>query len=99
MNCPPEIAEALVGILQMGILRIRASGWAGDANRCAIEADHIHNLPDILANFSFDRLKYYWEFERPYFLRRSEAEGARVFETWWGKLESCLSREPARAGD
>src|ERR1043166_741489 len=44
MQCPPEIAEIVTQIISMGLLRIRASGWSGNADRCAIEADHLHNL-------------------------------------------------------
>jgi len=52
MTCPTEIAEILTEILRTGLLRIRALGWSGNAERCAIEADHLHNVPDLLAHYS-----------------------------------------------
>jgi hypothetical protein len=99
MNCPPIIARVLLQILHTGILRIRAGGWAGDAERCAAEADHLHNLPGLLVDFSFDRLKYYWDVERPAFLHRSDGTGAEGFEPLWRDLERCLSHETAPFGE
>ncbi len=52
MNCPPEVAEILLEILQNGLLRIRMLGWSDAGHRCAIEADHLHNLPHLLTHFS-----------------------------------------------
>lgn len=86
MNCPPEIAEILLQILRNGILRSRQAGWAGDSQRCAREADHIHNLPDLLANYSLDFLRFYWEIERPAFIKQSTAEDVAGFEPMWHRL-------------
>jgi hypothetical protein len=96
MICPPEIARAIVEILRTGILRIRAEGWLGDAGRCAAEADHLHNLPSLLTDFSFDRLKYYWEVERTAFLQRGGRAGADGFELLWKEIERYLSHETVR---
>ena len=71
MNCPPEIADIITRLIEAGILRIRAAAWAGDSARCAVEADHIHNLPGLLTNFSSETLRYYWEVEMPAFLAQS----------------------------
>jgi hypothetical protein len=64
MTWPKEIAEILSKILTAGLLRIRNLGWSGNADRCAIEADHIHNVPDLLAHYSPERFNYYWNVER-----------------------------------
>ena len=56
MQCPSEIAELVLEILKIGVLRIRAAAWSGDSARCAIEADHIHNLPDLLRDYSAQAL-------------------------------------------
>ena len=92
MKCPVAIVEVVGAILQLGFLRIRAFGWQGDAARCAIEADHVHNLPNLLSNYSDDALRFYWEVERPAFLKQSDAEAARAFEPLWQRLElvECL---------
>jgi hypothetical protein len=41
-------------ILRIGLLRIRAFGEEGLADRCAIEADHLHNLPEIVHSGRLD---------------------------------------------
>ncbi len=50
----------------------RAAGWSGDAKRAALEADHVHNLPDVLANNADDKHKlwYYFHVERPSYMSR-----------------------------
>jgi hypothetical protein len=86
MNCPSEIAPILIQIMQAGILRTRGLGWAGDARRCAVEADHIHNLPALLEGYSQDLLRFYWEVERPAFISQSEGIDLRSFELLWKEL-------------
>jgi hypothetical protein len=90
MACPPKIADILLEIVKLGVLRVRAAGWSNDAKRCALEADHIHNLPDLLSNFSCDRLAYYWDAERPSFIQQSTSEDLAVFEPLWDKLRGYV---------
>jgi hypothetical protein len=94
MTCPREIAEIVVDILQAGLLAIRAAAWEGNAERCAIEADHLHNLADFLRNYSPAKLKYYWETERPAFLSRMSAttDAPNAFGPLWHKLEVFVAR-------
>jgi hypothetical protein len=54
-----EIEAQLLKILSHGLLRIRALGYEGNAKACAIEADHLHNLPSLITNFESERLSYY----------------------------------------
>ena len=85
MSCPAEIGNILLNLMTLGILRIRAH--CHDPNRCLIEADHIHNLPLLIANYSCPSLLlyygrlcdlwvmhrlYYWEVERPSFIKQIE---------------------------
>jgi hypothetical protein len=95
MNCPPAIADVLLKILQLAILRIRASGWSGDAVLCALEADHIHNLPGLLADYTGERLRYYWEAERPSFVRQSDPDNLATYVALWEQLETLLPGSPA----
>src|SRR5690348_11126102 len=90
MPCPSEIAEILLDILKLGILRARAAGWSNDARRCALEADHIHNLPALLRNFSSDQLAYYWDTERPAFIHQSPPADLASFEPLWDKLRGYV---------
>jgi hypothetical protein len=86
MRCPPEISEILSEILKMGLLRIRSSGWSGRADLCALEADHIHNLPDLLADFSADRLAYYWNCERAAYIAQIPENQLAGWESLWRQL-------------
>jgi hypothetical protein len=86
MSCSPEIAAIVAEILKAGILRIRQLGWANDGERCAVEADHIHNLPDLLSNYSPDLLKHYWEVERTGFINQSSPADLASFELLWQRL-------------
>ena len=84
MQCPPEIAAIVCEILRTGLLRIRARAAA---DRCAfLEADHLHNLPDLLANYKPELLDFYWRVERVGFVERSKPEDIRAFEPMWNAL-------------
>ncbi len=86
MDCPPEIAEIILKILGTGLLRIRSLAWAGQSGLCAVEADHIHNLPDLLSNFSREMLSYYWDVERASYLAQIPEADLASWETLWREL-------------
>lgn len=86
MPCPPEIAEVLAQMIAEGLLRIRADGWANRPDLCAIEADHLHNLPSLIADYSPARLAYYWTVERPGYLRQMPEAERSGWEAHWDKL-------------
>jgi hypothetical protein len=86
MQCPPEVSEILAKILSVGLLRIRALGWNRDAARCAVEADHLHNLPALLAAFNPELLDFYWRVERVAFIQCSSREEIAAFEPLWAAL-------------
>ena len=88
MTCPPALAAVLLDLLSQGILRARAAAWAGDAERAAVEADHVHNLPGLLRDYSPERLKYYWEAERPAFLAQLPPDEGAAWEALWRRLRS-----------
>ena len=88
MNCPPEIAGIILDMITTAALRIRVLGWAGNAQRCAIEADHIHNLPALLRGYSPDLLRFYWEVERTSFIDLSSAAEIEGFQPLWDRLAS-----------
>lgn len=83
-----EVRQVLLDIVQLGILRIRGSGWDGDAERCSVEADHIHNLPDLISRPSLELLAYYMEIERPSFIHFTEDHSA--FEPHWSRLQKLV---------
>lgn len=88
MSCPDEVADAVLEILRIAVLRIRAAGWAGNPDQCAVEADHIHNLPSLLTHFDLEALKYYWDVERPCYVERVETPAA--FQQQWERLATFL---------
>jgi hypothetical protein len=98
MNCQPEIAGVLLDLLNQGILRIRSLAWGKDSEWCAIEADHVHNLPSLLLNYSDERLKYYWKVERVCFLRQMTSDERRLksltdFESLWLRLAPLVGED------
>ncbi len=92
MMCPSPIAEVLLDILHHGLLACRAAGWAGHAERCAMDADHLHNLPDLIADYSADRLQYYWDVERPSFAARCDPGELRFWEEQWERLRPFVEQ-------
>jgi hypothetical protein len=88
MNCPSEVSEIILEIIGTGVLKIRKAGWSGDPSQCAMEADHIHNLPALLKSYSQDLLRFYWEVEKPsYQMRLATSQGTKTgFEPLWEKL-------------
>jgi hypothetical protein len=94
--CPAEIADVILRILQTGTVQARSAGWSGDAALSASEADHIHNLPDLLRRYSPRKLIYYWNVERPAYIRRMGG-GPMVFEELWAELEPLVPNAEAAA--
>ena len=75
--CPDEIREAVAELLRIGLLRIRDAGGSGDSERCFIEADHVHNLPQLLKQYSPELLTFYLTTEREAFLEQLERHPGR----------------------
>ena len=100
MQCPIEVAEIVNEILRIGILRVRALAWNGDAERCAIEADHLHNLPALLSEFQAEKLEYYLQVERAAYVRRSSPDDLACFQSLWSSLAewSASAKKPTLAG-
>jgi len=73
-------------------LNIRRAGNAGEAFQCAIEADHIHNLPALIIQYVPALLDYYWNVERPAFLAQVEGTETEVFEPMWLRLKLYIDQ-------
>jgi hypothetical protein len=94
MDRHDEIRDIALEILRAGLLRIRALGLAGDAKACSLEADHLHNLPDLVKSpCRDDLLRFYFNVERPAFRSATEVN-VRGFETLWERL-GLLAKENA----
>ena len=92
MECPRDIAEVILEILSRGTLRIRAFAGSQQSKKCFIEADHLHNLPHLLADYRPELLRFYWQTERPSFMRQVPAEERRDLEPLWDRLAKLLER-------
>ena len=90
MDCPKEISEIVLEILRGGIIRIRCEGSNGDAVRCEIEANHIHNFPNLLNDYHEEKLLYYYRVEIPNYVHRSEGVNIDSFRPAWGRLATYL---------
>lgn len=83
--------EIYTEILYVGLLTIR---HATDLVYARAIADHLHNLPSLLQNLERVGLHdYYWQVERPSFLRQVTPEQAQVFERLWCELEAARKEE------
>jgi hypothetical protein len=92
-ECPEPLRGAFLELLTWTLLCVRAH--SADAHLCFALADHMHNVPALLAGFRPDLLRYYWEVERPCFLRALAAIGQPVpgaFGAPWGVVESEYRR-------
>ena len=87
--CPADIADVLLRILQTGTVQARSAGWSGDAALSAWEADHLHNLPDLLRRYSPRKMRYYWQRERVSYISRMGGQ-PMVFEELWAELEPLV---------
>src|SRR5262249_25270259 len=98
MICPSQVTKILLEILRDGLLRIRALGWNDNAPQCAVEADHLHNLPDLLHDFSIDLLKYYWQVTRPNYAAQSAQNGIgiSVMDPLWSRLRPFVEGGDSR---
>jgi hypothetical protein len=88
MSYRSEVTEVLLRILGKGVLRIRTLGWAGLADQCAIEADHLHNLPPLIIKPNLQEVIYYFNASRVDFIRR--VPDANDFESDWARLAALI---------
>jgi len=79
-------------IVAASLLMIRAAGWNGDPARCALEADHIHNLPRLVHSFTATELKYYLEVSVPSYVSQTSDESNATFEPHWIRLREYVAR-------
>ena len=88
MNQNEQIREMLSDLLRIGLLRIRALAGEGHSKACFIEADHLHNLPELIKTLQPELLQNYWNVERPAFIQQTQ--NAEEFEPYWQKLAKIL---------
>jgi len=89
MKNEEEIRRVLLNILGIGLLRTRAWGCDGRPEDCAVEADHLHNLPRLVSDLKIKPLVYYWNIERPAFIHN--AKQTLGFEADWKRLGELVA--------
>ena len=82
MITTPQVLKAFEQILSDGLLRIRG---ATSLPFCQHEADHLHNIPAIIANPLHRLIKYYFAAERPSYHKLPSAEAKQSAEQHYGK--------------
>src|SRR5580658_4740437 len=83
MRHEEEVRRVLLGILYTGLLRIRAFGHDAFAERCALEADHLHNIPELIQKPNFKQLLSYYRIGRPIFAKRATC--VEAFDPLWDR--------------
>jgi hypothetical protein len=90
--CPDTLRLALHELLYHTLLRIRLD--CSDSKLVFVHADHVHNVPAMLSEFQPERLRFYWEVERPCFLQNLPAGSSPppIFESLWAVIEREYQR-------
>lgn len=91
MRSPDDIQTQLLTILEIGIVNIRSHCWAQRYHLCGVEADHVHNIPDLVENFSADKLAYYLEVEVAQYLREMGGNVRDDLRAPWDALKRRLA--------
>jgi hypothetical protein len=87
-----ERDQIYIQILQYGLLSLRNAGLQGMIEYCAIEAEHLHNLPTLIGESNERRHEYYFERERPCYLEQVDRSvpgldfTLRRYEECWREL-------------
>lgn len=80
-------------LLEHGLLRLRDSAVLGYLQYCAVEAEHLHNIPSLIGETNEHRHRYYFDQERDYYLERLDRSvpgvdiTLRLHDELWTRLE------------
>ena len=92
MDTAGQIRSALTQVLRDGLLLIRAEGLAGNAQRCAVEAHHLHNLPGLIGKFSEPEFAYYMRVTRLSYLKQLRG-GETPHRKQWELLDKLAASD------
>lgn len=83
---PDEVRHAFLKILYYTLISIRATK---DTELIFALSDHAHNIPGLIDRYTPQTFRYYWEIERPCFLREMDRLGQPFgsFQEHWAVLE------------
>jgi hypothetical protein len=97
LQCPGMLRFFLLELLHHTLLEIRNN--SRNSQYCHVLADHAHNLPELIRCYKPELLFYYWEVERPCFLRqleRLEMSPPTFFQRSWLVIENEYALAKAR---
>lgn len=89
------VRETLCEILAFSLIIIRNN--ADDSDVCFRHADHVHNLPFLISSQKPQLLDFYWNIERPAFIRLASEGEIQLFAASWQKLEAFVPH-PTKVG-
>ena len=92
MNMENEVKMALISILERSILLMRGNASNIEAVRC--EANHVHNIPQMLRHFKIELLRYYWDIERVEYIRFAPANFSASHQSDWDVLAEFMRVNP-----
>ena len=87
MKCPDEINQHLMNILKIGVLNIRSLIAKEQYGLCSIEANHIHNIPALIQDYSPELLIFYLDVEAQQYLREMEGNVNSEFKVSLNSLQ------------
>ncbi len=62
------------------------AGQAGDTERCAAEAEHIYNIPQIISHYKPKLFLFYWHNTRSRFIEQMQGKDISIFNLAWENL-------------
>lgn len=89
-NAPKQIQDALTEIIYYGILMIRSEAKVGNSARCLIDAEHIHDLPNTINEYSDDRLLCYYPARVQAYLSATKGANVNCFRPAWLVIDQHL---------
>jgi hypothetical protein len=98
-----ELDGLYILILQSGLAAIRNAARNGDLEYCAIESEHLHEIPSLIGEPNILRHRYYATQARPVYLEwamQNNRENVRVLVDYfyskpWKRMDVILGIDPA----
>ena len=85
---PSELIKQLLNIMELGIVNTRYFLENNDCASGIVEANHIHNIPSLIGNFSYELLAFYLDIEVREYRQKASSQLLAGFEKNWQVLQS-----------
>lgn len=93
MKCPDDINRHLLKILKIDILNIRYLIAKEKYGFCGIEANHIHNIPALLEDYSPELLSFYLDVEVQEYMREMKGNVSSEFKVSLNSLQKLRDKK------